>query len=85
MYPTLSSSTSEDATRRSPAHLYQAYSPNLVEGEFCELLRLARVLGTSRLLRSPTFAAVAFVVESHLAPIRQQQRHLPERAYRRRQ
>jgi hypothetical protein len=35
-----------------------------------------RVLGTSRLLRSLTFAAVAFVVDGHLSPIRQQQRHL---------
>src|SRR5215217_3204604 len=61
------------------------YSPKCVEGAFCELLRLSRVLGTSRLLRSLTFAAVAFVVESHLAPIRQEQRHLPHRAYRSRQ
>src|SRR5215213_5225586 len=60
------------------------YSPDCVEEEFCEL-RLARVLGTSHLLRSLTFVAVAFVVESHLAPIRQEQRHLPDRAYRRRQ
>ena len=76
-------SASEDATRSSLAHLYQGYSLNLVEGKFCEL-RLARVLGTSRLLRSLTFAAVAFVVDGHLAPIRQEQRHLPHRAYRRR-
>src|SRR5215208_7607842 len=67
-----------DATRRDPAHRLEAYSPNLVEGEFCELLRLVDgVLGTSRLLRSLTFAAVAFVVESQLAPMRQEQRHLP--------
>src|SRR5215203_5230662 len=30
-------SASEDATRSSLAHLYQGYSPNLVEGKFCEL------------------------------------------------
>src|SRR5215213_2472624 len=58
------------------------YSPKCVEGAFCELLRLARVLGTSRLLRSLTFTAVAFVVESHLAPIRQEMLHLPDLAYR---
>src|SRR5919112_6228895 len=75
-----------DATRRLAAHRLEAYSPNLVEGEFCELLRLVDgVLGTSRLLSSLTFAAVAFVVESQLAPMRQEQYHLPDRAYRRRQ
>jgi hypothetical protein len=35
--------------------------------------------------RSRTFVAVAFVVECHLAPIRQEQRHLHNRAHRRRQ
>jgi hypothetical protein len=53
------------------------------EVEFCEV-RLARVLGSSHLLRSLTFAAVAFVVESHLSPIRQEQYYLTNRAYRRR-
>src|SRR5215217_553829 len=59
--------------------LVSSYSPECMEGVFCEL-RLARVLGTSRLLSSLTFAAVAFVVDGHLAPIRQEQRHLPHRA-----
>src|SRR5918911_4317984 len=74
-----------DASRRPAAHRLEAYSPNLVEGKFCELRLVEGVLGTSRLLRSFTFATVAFVVESQLAPMRQQQRHLPHRAYRRRQ
>ena len=43
------------------------------------------VFGRLRLLVSRTFFGVAFVVESHLAPIPQEQRHLPDRAYRRRQ
>jgi hypothetical protein len=30
-------SASEDATRRTLAHLYQGYSPECVEVEFCEL------------------------------------------------
>src|SRR5215207_8573628 len=63
--------------------LASSYSPECMEGEFCEL-RLARVLGTSRLLRSLTFVGVAFVVNGQLAPMRQQQRHLTNRAKRRR-
>jgi hypothetical protein len=52
------------------------FSHQCMEGVFCELRLVDRVLGTSRLLRSLTFAAVAFVVDGHLSPIRQQQRHL---------
>lgn len=47
--------------------------------------RRVGVVGTSRLLRSRTFGAVAFIVADHLAPVRQKQRHLADRAYRRRQ
>src|SRR5918996_4383077 len=59
-----------DATRQPWAHRLEAYLPNLVEGEFCELRLVDGVLGPSRLLRSLTFVAVAFVVESQLSPIR---------------
>ena len=65
----------------------EANSPECVEDEFCEL-RCDGVLRSSpvRGLRgSRTFAAVAFVVDDHLSPIRQQQRHLPDYAHRRRQ
>src|SRR5919112_4605752 len=68
-----------DATRQPWAHRLEAYLPNLVEGEFCELRLVDGVLGPSRLLRSLTFVAVAFVVESQLSPMRQEQRHLPHR------
>src|SRR5829696_5249056 len=42
----LSSLPSNDATQRSPVHASKVYSPECVEGEFCEL-RVLQILGRS--------------------------------------